>query len=303
MKNHLIIDGLALAYRSHFAHPNLQTVQGVFSGCMYGFLTSMATQKKKFPDFCFTVAWDNKPTRKLASYPNYKFGRNSYDISSQVNDIKEVLSCMAVTQAQCVGEEADDVIATLVSRYRGDGKVYILTSDKDLMQLVENGKVIMIRPGEHGVQKYYDEEEVEKEFGVRPKDLSCFLALKGDIIDSVPGLPRVRSKIISNLVNKYRTVDEIYNKLSEEKLTVNERQAFDKFKEQSKINFYLTNLVDNLSLEIITGQENPDKMQNILNNYEIKKINATDYIKLYGKESSFLYRTGDDPVIMNSLFD
>lgn len=300
--NHLIIDGHALAYRSHFAFATLRTANGLFSGCLYGFLTTLGSTKKKFKDFKITVAWDNEATRKKAVFSSYKCDRTKFGIGDQVRDVKSVLSCLALTQAECPKEEADDVIATLVENYKKEGKVYILTNDKDLTQLVEDGRVIMLCPARNGME-YYDSEAVKKKFGVSPQDIACFLALRGDDIDSIPGLPRVRSTVIASLVEKYRSPQEVYRHLSEEKLTDNERLAFTNFEQQSAVNLSLTNLVRDLSLVISEGTTDPAHMQEYLNRYEIKKISAEAYVKLFGNESSFHMRESPVVLQMTSLFD
>ena len=300
--NHLIIDGHALAFRSHFAFVDLMTSTGLYSGALYGFLTSLATLKKKYRDFKVTVAWDNACDRKKTIYAEYKANRSSYNLSTQVNDLKATLRCLDVLQAECQGEEADDVIATLVAHYKTEGKIYIYSSDKDLFQLVEDGKVIILSSAKSQNTEFYDEEGVYNKFGVKPVDIACYFALRGDTIDGVPGLPRVKSSTICRLIEKYRTIPAIYDNLPNEKLTDFERKTFAEFVGQAKINYQLTQLVPTLMLLEYPGSNDPQRLQICLDKYEIKKIRSDLYVTLFGSESQFKARTG--PVYeMTSLFD
>lgn len=264
----------------------------------------MGSLKKKFKDFKVTVAWDNEAVRKKAAFADYKCDRDhTFGIGDQVRDVKNVLGCLDLIQAECAMEECDDVIATLAEEYKKEGKVYILSNDKDLTQLVEDGRVVIMCPTRNKGVEYLDSEAVKKKFGVGPQDIACFLALRGDGIDSIPGLPRVRSTVIASLVGKYRSPQEVYKHLPEEKLTDNEKLAFANFERQSAVNLSLTNLVRDLPLVISEGRADVGYMQEYLDKYEIRKISADGYTKLFGNESSFHMRESPVVLEMTSLFD
>lgn len=306
--NHLIIDGHALAYRSHYAFstltaPSAVPGQVVYSGCAWGFLTGLRLRKKKHPDCRITVTWDNEAVRKKVAFPEYKAERSRIGIHEQIADLKEMLGCINVTQAECLGEEADDVIATLVRKYSEEGLVYILTSDKDLMQLVRDGKVIMIRPKtSNKPESFYDEDAVRAEYGVPTKGIASFLALRGDQVDGIPGLQRVRSTVIADLVTRYGEPGAIYSKIASEKLTDFERASFDSFRQQAEVNYTLTKLVDDLDLRIRQGSDNPERLKSFLDKYGIKKIESESYVDAFGKENLFSSRTSV-AMALPSLFD
>ena len=112
--DHIIIDGFGLVFRSHFAFSSLQTGTGLYSGCIYGFLVSARTIKRRFPHCHVTIAWDNDPVRRKKVYASYKANRPRLGIYEQINDLKEIFSNLNVSQSDYMGEEADDVIASLV---------------------------------------------------------------------------------------------------------------------------------------------------------------------------------------------
>lgn len=302
--NYFIVDGMNLAFRSHYAFQRLSTPGGVQSGCVYGFLAIMRSLKLKHRDYQFVIAWDSPAKRKKELYTDYKANRVSFQVPEQVQDIRKIFSSVNVHQHDCPGEEADDIIATLVELNSKDGnQLYIYSSDKDLMQLVENGKVIMVRP-QFGAKpaKYFDEEAVKDEMGVSPKDLNCFLAFRGDTSDNIPGVSRVKSSMISSLIEKYKTPGDIYMNLHNEKMTDFQKESFKNFEKQIYVNYSLTSLDKKLELNSVLGTPNVNQIEEILNKYEIKAFTAEAYISIFERNEQFLNRTSQ-PVENYSLFE
>lgn len=298
----IIVDGFDLAFRSHFAHSELRTSSGVYSGCVYGFLVGIRTIKKKFPHGHITIAWDNEATRKKQAYAEYKANRPRMTFSEQIRDLKGIFLNLNVTQAECPGEEADDVIASLAKQYHQE-TVYIISSDKDLLQLVKNGKVIVIKP-KRGAnpEVYFDEEAVKKYMRVTPENIVNFLCFRGDTVDNIPGVPMARTKLLVYLIEKYKDIDTIYENIEKEEMTDFQRSSLQSFREHVKINYKLVRLEDNLSLHIKTGTTNPDVFSDYLKKYDIKSIDTDSYIAMLKSESDFSYRKG--PAVRSySLFD
>lgn len=302
--NRIIIDGFNLAFRAHYAFQSLSTTSGMLSGCIYGFLTGMRGLKKKYPSFHVMVAWDNEATRKKAVYADYKATRDHFDIGSHIVDLKEILSCFNVTQAEMNGEEADDVIASLVSKYSCEGsKIYIYSSDKDLLQLVKNGRVIAIKPKTGGrPEKIYDEEAVFDDYGVYPSEMACYLSLRGDTSDNIPGVPRVPSKVLASLSHRYCDPNVVYRSLSEEELTDFQRKSLLDSEQQIYLNYSIIKLVEDLGITETKGGPDPDKMMEYLNKYEIKSLSPETYVKAFESESSFNERFSPAAIQNISLF-
>lgn len=288
----MIIDGFGLAYRSHFAFSNLTTEEGLPSGCIYGFLTALRGLKKKFPASHVIIAWDCEAKRKKNIYADYKANRTPFRVDTPIDTLKEIFSCLNVTQAQMEGEEADDVIASLAKYYSDqDELVYIYTSDKDMMQLVQDGKVIVIRPKSGGrPEKVFDEEAVKNEYGVKPSKIASYLAFRGDTSDNIPGVPRLPSKVISVLLSKYEDPASVYANLKSEKLTKNQLEKMIQFEQQIYLNHKLTKLCPNLEYTHWVGTTNKDRLKSILGKYEIKAINVDSFSVIFEEESSFLDR-------------
>jgi len=302
--DHIIIDGFGLVFRSHFAFSNLMTQNGIYSGSVYGFLVSARAIKKRFPHCHVTIAWDNEPVRRKKVFASYKGDRPRIGVYEQINDLKEIFSNLNVSQTEYIGEEADDVIASLVKFY-DDGQVFIYSADKDMFQLVKDGRVIVIRPkrGKYE-EKYFDEEAVRELFKVGSENFVCFQCFRGDKVDSVPGVPRIPSNIIASLSEKYKSPQSIYEHLDKEKLTEFQRTSLIACKDQVLLNYQLVNLRDDLNLEIMVGEPNALALVPLLNKYEINSIKAQSYVEIFIDEPSFTTRKAPALVVsFPSLFE
>lgn len=283
----LLVDSFNIAFRSHFAFNTLRTSTGLQSGCIYGFLTSLRSIKNKYPQHHVILTWDNNSTRRKQIFAEYKANRNhATGIHEQIKDLKKLFLSINVTQAEYPGEEADDVIATLVKLYH-DKQIFIYSSDKDLLQLVRNGRVIVITPN----GKAYDEGKVIEEYGINPRDFVCYQCLRGDSIDGVPGVSRLRTSKIAYLANKYKDINRVYENIDKENLTDFERISILESKQQVLLNDQLVRLRDDLELNVVEGIPDPIPVEFILNKYEITKIKSDSYIKTFKDMSAFNVRT------------
>lgn len=291
--NTFILDGNNLVYRAHNANFELKTSAGLFSGMVYGFLRTLVSLKKKYRDFKFIVVWDNHAVAKFEIQPDYKAGRSSLSGSvwNQAKDLKDVLEIMGVDQYEKVAYEADDVIASLTKKLKDEGKVYIYTNDKDMLQLVEDGKVIVFKPKVGTTpEKFYDEEAVRNQFGVPTKKLGFFRSFDGDSSDNIKGISRVPRKLVASLVNKYADIDEIYSNLPTVKLTDFQKQSFEEAKERIKKNFKIVVLDSDIN-DISKRESYFDKavLDSYLEKYEIKSIKSDDIIDLFSSTLNIKY--------------
>jgi DNA polymerase-1 len=305
-----IIDALNLAYRSHHAQAELRTSNGDPSGMFFGFIRNILSQKKKFRNFRFVVVWDNRAALKFEIQPDYKKGRSRLpsSIYKQVDDLKLFLEFAGVDQYEKEGEEADDVIATLSETLKKDGLVYILTNDKDMLQLVENGKVIVIKP-KIGLKEevYYDEEAVKQKFGVPPKLVPIYLSLAGDSSDNITGVPYLPTKIISDLVVRFGSVENIYDSIDEYTLTVNRKAAILSSRDRIRNNYKLTLLRRDLGdLKYKASVPDRGRVEDLLGRYEIKSLKADDIVEALSTTASnirFLDPKPTKKLETYSLFD
>lgn len=292
---YFIIDGYNLAYRAHNVNFELRTTDGRFSGMFYGFLRSLNSLKKKYRGCKFVVVWDNKPKHKYEINAEYKAGRTPLPdkVKIQIDYLKKAIYYIGVDQYAKKDQEADDVIATLVNylKHNGADNIIVYTNDKDMLQLVEDGKVTVFRPkGPHVPEKFFDEEAVRESFGVSVKKLACYRSFDGDSSDNIKGVPRVPRKIIASLVNKYGDIDLIYEALPEIKLTDFQRKSFLESKERVRDNLKIISLnrdLDNISR--VKSTYDKESFEKLLNEFEIKSIKADDVISLFSSSLNIKY--------------
>lgn len=293
--NYFIIDALNLAYRAHNANFELKTGAGVFSGMFYGFVRTIFSLKKRYRGYKFEVVWDRKPEHKKELQPDYKAGRSglSDNVFEQTPDIDEFLRCSGVDQYYMESQEADDVIATLAEKYSQEegSTVIIYSNDKDLLQLVKTGKVIVYKPKvAANPERFYDEEAVKEQFGVSPDKLACFRSFDGDASDNITGVPRVQRKIIASLVNEYSTIDKIYEMLPDQKLTTFQRTALMESRDRVATNYKLTALNRHLdSIVRIEGGYDKDGIVKLFAKYEIKSIKPENIIEIFQSSLNIRY--------------
>ena len=288
--NRFIIDGFNLLYRSHYAFQKFSTSTGLLSGAIYGFFTTLRSLRKRFSNCKFYVAWDNEAVSKKAALPEYKANRVSSRISLPINDLKSVLKGLSVVQVECPNEEADDVISSIVFQ-SNSGIDYIYSSDKDLLQLVRDGKVVVVSPKVGAIpEKFYDEGAIKAKWGVGPIDLACLFAFKGDSSDNIPGTS-VPSKVLASLSSKYKNLETVYSNLSAEKLTDFQKKALIDNRNQVFLNYSIILLKNNLDCVHIEGKSDPEKLKTIFDKYEIKTLSPESFVEMFDSDTVFLHRT------------
>ncbi len=213
-----VLDGYSLVFRSYFAFIRnpLRNPKGENSSALFGFVRTLATMFESRDIQRFLVALDSKePTFRHQEYPEYKATREATpaELKAQIPKILDFLEKARIPQFSAAGFEADDIIATLARRCRDEErKCYIISGDKDLMQLVDD-YVHVLRPDGSGSFAEMDAAAVEEKYGVPPKQIRDMLALLGDTVDNVPGVKGIGEKTASKLLGEYGDLDGIYKAL------------------------------------------------------------------------------------------
>jgi len=220
-KKFVIIDAMALAYKAYFAFINrpLVTSKGEPTSAVFGFITQLLKiLEDTKPDY-LAVAFDSKEkTFRHDKYENYKSSRSAMpdDMIPQIDRIKEIIEVLKIPIYILPKYEADDIIGTAVLRAEELGlESYVITPDKDFNQMVTD-KVKVIKPGKTTDENVvYDVARVKEEFGFEPKQMIDYLALIGDSSDDIPGVKGIGPKGAIPLIQKYGSVEEIYNHIDE----------------------------------------------------------------------------------------
>lgn len=215
----LLIDGTALAYRAYYAfiRSPLVNSKGENTSASYGFTTMLlGLLRQHKPDY-LAVGFDlAAPTFRHQKYEEYKAQRPPMpeELQPQIPRIKQILKAMNVSILEREGYEADDVLAGLAQQAEARGwSVLIATGDKDFLQIVtERIKVVKPRTGKSD-EAVYGPLEVEREYGVPPSKIVDILALAGDAVDNVPGVPGIGPKTATELIRKFGSLEEIYRNI------------------------------------------------------------------------------------------
>jgi DNA polymerase-1 len=204
-----LVDGTSQLFRAYFALPPLTNREKLPTNAVLGFTTMLRKLMNDEKPEHLAVAFDLPgPTFRHDKYAEYKANRPPApeDLNRQVPYAKDVCRALGVPVLELAGYEADDVIATFTRLGKEAGfDVVIVASDKDLMQLVEDG-VILLNPAKN---LRLDDAGVEENFGVSPELVRDVLGLMGDSVDNIPGVPGVGQKTALAMVQQYGPVEKV----------------------------------------------------------------------------------------------
>jgi DNA polymerase-1 len=226
----LIIDGHAYAYRAFHAIRELRSPGGQPTNAIYGFVKMLAKMRLVVGPTHLIVVWDGGlSAERMAALPEYKAQRPEMpaDLKPQLDGMVSYLQAARIASVCREGVEADDYIASLARRAADAGMpVVIASADKDFMQLV-SGQIGLLNPNDK-TETIWADEQVRKKTGVNPSQVVDWLSLIGDSVDNIPGVPGVGPKTATELLNRFGSIDALYERLGEvkaEKLRANLRAA------------------------------------------------------------------------------
>ena len=206
-----LIDISSFIFRAFFAIRALKNAEGEPTNAVFGVATMLARLAEEAQPEYLAVVYDSKePSFRKEIYSEYKANRSEPpdDLVPQFARIEELIRAFDIHSYRQSGIEADDLIATLTKRWcdlSPDHHVVIVTSDKDLMQLVD----AQVKTWDTMKNKFFTPVEVEEKFGVKPEQVRDYLALLGDSSDNIPGVPGIGPKNASELLKEFKTLDGV----------------------------------------------------------------------------------------------
>ncbi len=219
-KDMLLIDGHGLAFRGFYALPEtLAAADGTPTNAVVGFTTMLLNGLDKWKPDRVGLFFDPKgPTRRHEFFKEYKEGRKPTPegFKVQLPLIIDISRAMGIPVFVRDGMEADDYIVSTAKSASDEGwNVSIFSADKDLFQVI-NGNIKIIRPSK-GVSdfKVYDKENFVDEYGFRPEAMADYLALVGDAVDNIPGVPGIGDKTAKELIGRFGSLEGIFENLDE----------------------------------------------------------------------------------------
>lgn len=221
MKRLVVIDGKSVFYRGYYAMPNLSMRDGTPTGGVYGFAAlSLEVIKSLKPDYV-AVAWDKPKTnirRRKELYPDYKAGRKPAppDFYAQVPILHDLLEAFGWPLYEFDDYEADDIMGALSEDANKKGvETALITSDLDMLQLIDDDThVYALKKGFSQIEQF-NLKSFEEKYGLKQHQFLDLKALQGDSSDNIPGVPGVGAKTATTLLQKYGTLDGIYEHIDE----------------------------------------------------------------------------------------
>ena len=216
-KSVVLIDGSSYLFRAFHAIPLLTNSRGVHTNAGKGVISMIKRLQKDYPDAQMVAVFDAKgKTFRNDMYPEYKAHRPPMpdELREQIEPIHNIIRAMGLPLLIIDGVEADDVIGTLAVQAESSGcQVIVSTGDKDMAQLVDS-HVSLINTM---TNTFLDVEGVKEKFGVPPEHIIDYLALMGDKVDNIPGVPKVGEKTAVGLVAGLGSLEDIYANLDKVK--------------------------------------------------------------------------------------
>ena len=237
MNKLLLIDGNSIINRAFYGimgNKMLMTEDGTYTNAVYGFLSILFKELEDIKPEYLVVAFDLKaPTHRHKMYDKYKANRHGMpeELAMQMPILKETLKAMNVCIIEKEGYEADDILGTLAKwGQKEELEVTVLTGDRDSFQLIDKNIKVRIPRTKMGKTETedYTVEKIEEEYGLEPLDLIEVKGLMGDASDNIPGVPGVGEKTALNLIKQYKSIDEVYNHIDEQKGKLKEKLSENK---------------------------------------------------------------------------
>ncbi len=272
-----LIDGNSFCYRAFYAIRHLRTSGGRPTNAVYGFITMLDRIIKQEKPAYLAIAFDLAgPTFRHKKFKDYKAQRKPMpdELIEQMPLIKEVIRAYNIPIFEKEGFEADDVLATLSRKAEKEEiDVYIATGDKDMLQLV-NSRIKVYSP--HKENLIYGREKVKEKYGLEPEKIVEVMALAGDSIDNIPGVPGIGEKTAIQLIKKFGTLEKVLANIEE---INNPRiyQALKEFSDQARLSKELATLDAGVPLEVDFSEfklEAPDtkKLYRLFKELEFKAL-------------------------------
>lgn len=257
MQKIYLIDGMSIVFRAYYAMQNTRFTNkdNTPTGAILGFINILTSLLEQFsPEYIAVVFDRSEPTFRHKLYPEYKANRIKMpeDLAEQIPFIKSFVDLCGMKRIEKPGFEADDIIGTLAQYAKGNEiEVYCITSDKDFFQLVHDSIFILRNKRDSSDYEKIGAEGVVEKMGVLPSQVIDFLALTGDSSDNVPGVRGVGEKTALSLLEKYSSLNDIYENLeTDETIKDSLRKKLVTDKEMAFLSKELVTIDTNVPLEI-----------------------------------------------------
>jgi DNA polymerase-1 len=295
--NLYLIDGNSYVYRAYYAIRGLTNSKGLPTNAIYGFTnTLLKIIREKKPDG-LAVSFDSSaPTERHKLFEEYKAQRpeTPSELIQQLPHIREVLGALNIKIFELPGYEADDIIGTVAKEAAQRGvNVFIVTSDKDMLQLIDDH----IKIYDPMKDRILDEAFVEEKFGIGPERVPEFMALTGDAVDNIPGIKGIGEKTARELLLTFKSIEELLDhpeRIGKEKLRTLIAENVDLARLSQKLSTINTSVPVDFDVEEFSLQE-PDwqKLLPLFREFEFSSLLKLIPAEVTGERKHELIRSLD----------
>lgn len=300
----ILVDGSSYLFRAFHGLPPLTNSKGQDTGAIYGVVNMLKSLIKQYNPTHMAVIFDAKgKTFRDDIYKEYKANRPPMpdELRSQIEPLHAIIKAMGLPVIVESGVEADDVIGTLAKHATEKGiDTLISTGDKDMAQLV-NEHVTLINTM---TNQLMDVEGVNTKFGIPPELVIDFLALKGDKVDNIPGVPGVGDKSAQALLNGIGGIDDIYknlDKIADLSFRGSKSMAakMQEYEEQARLSYTLATISIDLDLDydveaLMPCQADNEQLRDLFAEYEFKRWHAEVSALIVGGDTSAANSSADE---------
>lgn len=284
MNKLLLIDGNSMLFRAYYgtlSRGYMKSNSGVVTNAVYGFSTMLNKAIEIINPTHILVAFDTKDkTFRHKMFDDYKGTRKEVDeeLISQFSLVREFLDAYPIKRFELSGFEADDIIGTM-SRMYPDSKIEILTSDRDMLQLIDdNVDVLLMKKGLTDL-RLMNKAGLMEEMGIVPSQIVDMKALMGDSSDNIPGVPSIGEKTALKLLGQYNTFDNLYAHKDEIKGKMGEKIR--EFEDQARMSYQLAEICTSVPLKIeldsIKYEIPNDTLNAFYRKYDMNSLITEDY--------------------------
>ena len=247
----MLLDGSSLIYRAFYAMPRFASSQGKPTGAVLGFGNMLLRLIEDFNPFSLITTFDHpQKTFRHQLAEEYKAQRKPMpdELIPQIQFVKDLILSFGLKWIEMPGFEGDDLIGSLRHQIPEQFTIAMVSSDLDLLQLV-NDKTILLQPVKGVTQlKKIDKKTMEDHYGITPQQVVDFIALTGDPSDNIPGLPGIGEKTALDLLKRYHNWQGILNHFDELPLRI--QKAIQDHAQQIELSLQLATIIDTIPIEI-----------------------------------------------------
>ena len=251
-KRLIIIDGNSIINRAFYALPDMTNSEGLHTNAVYGFTRMLFKIIDDYKPTHISVAFDMKaPTFRHEEFSEYKAGRKKMpnELGQQLQPLKELLDTFNIHRMEMAGFEADDLIGTVAKKAENDDfKVYIVTGDKDAIQLASNKTTTLITKKGVGEVEEYNYDSVVERYEMTPTQFIDLKGLMGDKSDNIPGVPGIGEKTGIKLIKEFSSIENLIENTNQLKGSV--KKKIEENKDQAVFSKKLATIITDVPIEI-----------------------------------------------------